>query len=159
MTPERVENNIFLVERSTSKADVPSTLQRPQLNTSSTMMMRSLMLLALLLAVSTAFTVPSSRWGVASLTISTTQRNMFSPDPDGDAKPKGLDVVAEGESAAPVVSEAVPVEAPSMIIKNLGRGGEVKEGASLTFDRRNLCRESINQSTPCGGEVNFAIIM
>jgi len=88
-------------------------------------MMRSFFLLALLIAVATAFAPPVvvARHGV----VATTQRSMFDGD-NKDATPAAsLEVVADGESAA----ADAPVDdwkAPTMVIKNLSKGGEVKEG-------------------------------
>ena len=80
-------------------------------------MMRSFFLLALLLAVATAF-VPSARphWG------KTTRR--FLAD---DAKP--LEIVSEGsdETTTPA---ATPREKRTMVVKDLNTG-EVKEGECL----------------------------
>jgi hypothetical protein len=92
------------------------------------MMMRSLLLLVLAVST-TAFTVPSARWGVTSSTSSL--QNMFAPDPD--AKP--LEVASEGESLAVEASiasiDSSAVASPTMTIKNLARGGEVKEGTLI----------------------------
>jgi hypothetical protein len=60
--------------------------------------------------------------------ITTTKFHMFTPGPD-DA-PSPLQVVAEDENTSVIPDEQItdPVPAKKMIIKNLARGGEVKEG-------------------------------
>jgi hypothetical protein len=91
-------------------------------------MMRSFLLLALAIAAVTAF-APPARHGV----IMATQRPMFSPNADEIAEsPSPLEVVVEGESIAPVVVDTPQstIAPRTMVVKNLAKGGEVKQGES-----------------------------
>lgn len=95
-------------------------------------MMRSFLLLALAIAAVTAF-APPARHGV----IMATQRTMFSPNADEIAEsPSPLEVVGEGESVAPVVADTSQstIAPRTMIVKNLAKGGEVKQGESRQRD-------------------------
>ena len=88
-------------------------------------MMRSFLLLALTIAAATAF-APPVRHGVI-----VTQRTMFSPNADDVVEmPSPLEVVVEGESIAPVDASQSSIAPRTMIVKNLAKGGEVKQGES-----------------------------
>lgn len=98
-------------------------------------MMRSFLLLATLLVAASAFAPPAHHGLIM------TQRSMFSPNPDEVAtEQRPLEVVIDGESASvPVVEAATfPQGSRTMVVKNLAKGGEVKQGESTVswFDER-----------------------
>jgi hypothetical protein len=84
--------------------------------------MKTLNILLLILSSVSAFLIHSNH------RVITTKRLMFTPGPDDASSP--LQVVTEEENAAVIPNEQINdvIPAKKMIIKNLARGGEVKEG-------------------------------
>jgi hypothetical protein len=91
--------------------------------------MRTFLLLVSLLVAVSAFAPPTRHGQIL------TQKNMFSPNPDevaSTSEQRPLEVVIDGESASVPAAESVtiPTGGRTMVVKNLAKGGEVKQGAS-----------------------------
>ena len=95
--------------------------------------MRSFLIVATFLVAVSSF-APLARHG--QLPMKLIQRNMFDPSPNDSAtEARPLEVVVDGESAAAPVAEAPskPAGTTTMLVKNLAKGGEVKEGELVLF--------------------------